>query len=102
MTKRGCAVRDVADQMRVRGRRLLEALDLRARELLVRIRRRQMAHQPDDLDRRRGKLGQPPAAHARVELEMDANALRDRLVPDGQVEIRLAGLRDLAAAASGP
>ena len=58
-----------------------------------------MAHQPDDLTGRRRQLGEAPAAHARVELQVDADAFRDRLVEDGQVEVGLARLRDVAARA---
>jgi len=63
------------------------------------IRRREMAHQPDDVDRRRQQLGQAPAAHPRVELEVDADALRDRLVEHREVEVCLARLGDVPVGA---
>src|SRR5438034_660289 len=93
------AVRDVPDHVRPAGRRLLEPLDLPPREARIRVGRRQVAHQPDDVDRRPGKLGQPPTAHARVELEVNANALGDRHVEDGEVEVGVPRLRHIALGA---
>jgi hypothetical protein len=58
-----------------------------------------MAHDPDDLGRRSRQLGQAPAAHTGVELQVDANALRHELVPDGEVEIGLARLCNLVTGA---
>ena len=74
--ERGGAVCDMADEVRESGGRLFEAGDLGPRELRVRIGRRQMAHQPDDLDRRRGKLGEPPPAHPGVQLQVHPDAFR--------------------------
>ena len=78
--ERGSAVCDMADEVReIRGR-LFEARDLGACELRVRIGRRQMAHQPDDLDRRRRKLREPPPAHPGVQLQVHPDAFGYRLV----------------------
>ena len=85
------------DQVRETGCRLFEALELGAREVGVAVGGGEVGHQADDLDRRCRQLGQAPPAHARFQLQMDAYALRNRVVRDGQVEIGVAGLGDLAA-----
>jgi hypothetical protein len=46
-----------------------------------------VAHQPDDVSRRRPKLGEPIATHSRVELEMNAQALRDVAVADCNLDV---------------
>ena len=56
-----------------------------------------MAHQPDHLASRHRQLGQPPTAHARVELEMDPDPLRDLAVRDHELEAGVAGICDLPA-----
>ena len=56
------------------GRRRAEALDLPLGVGGVGVGGREVAHQPDDLDRRRGQLREPPAAHAGVELQVHAHA----------------------------
>ena len=90
LTERGGAVRDVSVEMRVRLRRGEEALELQLGEPRVRIRRREVAHQADDARAWRGELGEAPAAHARVELEMHGDVGRHNLAREAQLEPRLA------------
>ena len=56
-----------------------------------------MAHQPDDLATGHVQLGDSPAAHAGVELQVDAHALGDLAVGDHELQARIARLGDLAA-----
>ena len=95
----GRTVRNVPDHVRVAGRRRPEPFDLGAREGRIGVRGREMAHQPDDVDRRRRQLGQAPAAHPGVELEVDADALGDRLVEHREVEVCVARLGDVPVGA---
>ncbi len=66
-----------------------EALELAAREGRVAVGGREVRHHPDDVARRRAELGDPPAAHARVELDVHGQALGD-LRADDELEPRLA------------
>src|SRR5512132_2350583 len=75
--ERAGAVRQMPRQVPVRLRRLAEAPDLRLGELGIAVGAREMAHQPDDLGRRLRQVREAPAAHAGVELEVDADALGD-------------------------
>ena len=79
-SQRGRAVRNVAGEVRVRLGRLAEALDLLRRERRVRVGGREMAHQPDHVRRRLRQLGEPPASHARVELQVHRDLVRDLAV----------------------
>ena len=56
----------------------------------------EVAHHPDDLPGRRGELGKTPPPHARVELEVDADALGNLTVDDHELEAGVACLGDLA------
>ena len=58
-----------------------------------------MGHQTDYPRRRRRQFGQAVAAHARVELEVDAYAFRNFGIADRQLEAGFACLRDLAVRA---
>src|SRR5438034_1380237 len=80
------AVSQVPGQVPVRLRRLAEHSDLGLRELGIAVGAREMAHQPEDLDRRLWQLREAPAAHAGVDLEVDADALGDLAVRDGELE----------------
>ena len=80
------AVREMTRQLAQPGRRLAEALDLLPREVGIGLGRGEMAHHPDDVARQRGELGEPPAAHARVELEVDRNAFGHAAVRGDELE----------------
>ena len=56
---------------------------------------------PDDLGRRRRQLGEAVAAHARVELQVHAHALRYLVVDNHELEPGIAGQRDLTVRAGG-
>jgi hypothetical protein len=86
----------------VRLRRLAEAPDLRLGELRIAVGASEMAHQPDDLGRRLRQVGEAPAAHAGVELEVDADALGDLAVRDDELERGLSSRRDLPAGRGRP
>ena len=79
------------------GGRSGEALDLELRERRVAVGRGEVAHQTDDLPARRRQLGDPPTAHPRVQLEVDAHTLGHLTVGDHQLEPRVARVGDLAA-----
>jgi hypothetical protein len=91
----GRAVRDVPRQVLVTGGRLAEALDLRPREVGVRVGGREVAHQPDHLGRRPHELRKAPPPHPGVELQVHRHALGDDLVVDDELEARLACIRHL-------
>ena len=95
--ERGRAVRDVARQVRVGLGGLAEALDLALGEGRIGVRGREVSHQTDDLGGRLGQLRQAVAAHARVELQVAADALGHLAVGDDQLEPCVSRLRDLAA-----
>ncbi len=77
--------------------RLAEARDLLLGERRVGVGGREVRHQPDHLEGRRRELGEPVAAHARVELQVERNAVRQRsVVGDDELEPRLPRLGDLA------
>ena len=82
-------------EVRVRLGRGEEALELQLGEARVGIRRREVAHQADDARARRGELGEAPAAHARVELEMHGDVGRRDLGREAQLEPGLARGGDL-------
>ena len=66
------------------------------RERRVAVGGREVRHQPDDVRGRLRQLGEPPASHPGVELEMDGDVRRDLAVAgDGQLEPRLARRGDL-------
>src|SRR2546421_11020872 len=89
--------REVAELLR----RSSKALDLAARERRITVRGCEMRHQTDDFGRRRRQLGEAIAAHAGVQLEVDAHPFRDLTVGDHELEAGIAGLRDLAVRAGG-
>ncbi len=60
-----------------------------------------MAHQADDLERRRKELGETPASHPGVELQVHANVRRNLVRRDDELEARISRLSDLAVAAGG-
>src|SRR5919112_1303534 len=68
--ERAGRVREVPRQVRIPLRDLPEPLDLLLREERVAVGGSEMAHDPDDVPRRLHELGQPPAAHAGVELDV--------------------------------
>ena len=70
-----------------------------ARRTPVRVGRRQMAHQPDDLDRRRGKLESPHRPMPGVQLQVHPDAFGDRLVRRRRGRDRPPRSRDLPAGA---
>jgi len=74
--------------MRIRGGCGSEALDLPFRVGRVGVRRRQLAHQPNHLDRRLEQLREPPAAHPDVELQMHAHTLGHVVRRHDQLEPR--------------
>ncbi len=80
---------------RERLRRAQEAVELLPGEGRVRVCRREVRHQPDDRRPRLTELGEPPAAHPGVELEVERHTLGQPLVGGGQLEPRLAGEGDL-------
>ena len=95
--QRGGAVGDVTLERAPIGLdELRETRGLLARERGVGLGGREVAHQPDDVSRRRPELGEPVAAHSRVELEMDAQALRDVAVADGNLDVCVSRSSDLA------
>ena len=85
------------DQVRETGCRLFEALELGAREVGVAVGGGEVGHQADDLDASVPAARTGPTGPCPFQLQMDAYALRNRVVRDGQVEIGVAGLGDLAA-----
>ena len=89
--------REVAELLR----RSPKALDLAARERRITVRGREMRHQTDDFGRRRRQLREAVAAHAGVQLEVDAHPLRDLTVGDHELEAGIARLRNLAVRAGG-
>ena len=95
--QRGRAVGDVAHQVGVRLGRLAEALDLLLREGRVGVGCGQVRHEAHHLGRRLRQLAEPPAAHARVELQVHAHAFGNLVAPDRKLELGLARLCDLAA-----
>ena len=98
IAQRARAVRDVPLEVRVRGGRVAEALDLPLRVRRVGVGGREMAHQADHLERRRRELGDAPAAHPGVELHVDAHARRNLVRPDDELETRVARMPHLAVA----
>ena len=96
------AVRGVARQVRVRARHRVEPLELRPGEVRIGIGSREVRHQPDHVCGRRRQLGQAVAVHARLELQVHANAVGNLLVRDGKLERSVARMRDLAARARRP
>ena len=90
------AVRDVSLEMRIRSGLGAEALDLPLRVGRIGVRRGEVAHEADHLERRREKLGDAPATHSRVELHVDAHARRDVVGRDDELEMRVARLPHLA------
>ncbi len=89
-------VGEVTGEVRVGRRRVRKSLNLLFGERGVRICRRKVAHDPDDLRGGSGQLGETPAAHPGVELQMHRNPVRNLLVADRELELGLAGIRDLA------
>ncbi len=87
----------MARQVWVELRRGSEPLDLQFGELGVEVSRGEVAHQPDDLAAGHIQLGDPPAAHAGVELDVHLHALGDLAVGDHELEARIARIGDLAA-----
>ena len=79
----------MAGQVAELRRRRAEALELLPRELGIAVRRGEMGHQAHYLGGRRRQLRQPVAAHARVELQVDADPLRNLLVGDCQLQAGL-------------
>ncbi len=77
-------------------RRLAEALDLELCEGGIRLGGREVAHDADDLTRRCGDLGESPAAHPGIDLEMDLHPLRDPAVRRDELEPRDASFADFA------
>ncbi len=75
-----------------------EALQLQLGELCVGVGRREVAHEPDDARARRGELGEAPAPHPRVELEMHRDVGRPRARREAQLEPGLAGGREIVRA----
>jgi hypothetical protein len=90
----------VAGEVRVRLGRLAEAVDLLRGERRVGVGCREVAHQPDDVRRRLQQLGEPPASHSGVELQVHRHVVRD-LTADGEDELepRLARLGELVGRA---
>jgi len=77
----------------------LEPLELRTGERDITLGSSQVRHQSDDLGRRRRQLGEAVAAHARVELQVHANALRYLVVDNHELEPGVAGQCDLTVRA---
>ena len=79
------------------GSGLLETLDLEMREDGIGLRRREVAHEPDHVARGGRKLGEAPAPHAGVDLQVHAHALRDGVLRGGdELEPGDPGLAHLA------
>ena len=71
-----------------------------ARERRVGVGRREVAHQPDDVRRRLRQLGEPPAPHPGVELQVHRDAVGDLAAAgDDELEPRLARLGELVGRA---
>ncbi len=97
-TQRRRAVRDVTHELAAVGaHELREPHDLLVRERGVRVGSREMAHQADDIARRLHELREPVAAHPRVELDVDADTLGNFRIGDGELDVRVASVGDLAA-----
>src|SRR5215208_3984009 len=96
--ERAGAVRSVALEPE-RVRRGAEAVDLHAGEAGVAVGARKVRHDGDHVARGARQLGEPPAAHAGVELEMHRYALGNRPGAHGELEARLARRREVL---SGP
>ena len=85
--QRGGAVRDVArEDAGVRLGRPEEALELLVGEVAVGVGGGEMGHQPDDGRAGHGQLGEPPAPHPGVELEVDLHTVGQRPVVHGELE----------------
>src|SRR5215211_6975877 len=96
--ERAGAVRSVALEPE-RVRRGAEAVDLHAGEVGVAVGARTVRHDGDHVARGARQLGEPPAAHAGVELEVHRYALGDRPGAHGELEARPARRREVL---SGP
>ena len=92
---RRSAVRDVAREVRVRLRGLAEPFELLLRVDRIGVGGRQVGHQPDDVRGRLWQLGESPAAHPGIELEMNGDAGGDLATGDDELEPRLARLGHL-------
>ena len=77
-------------------RDLSETGDLLRGELGVDVRRGEVAEQPDDVRARIDQVGDPPSAHAGVDLDMERNAFRPGRIDDDELQAAGAGRPVLA------
>ena len=75
-----------------------KALELEVREVHVQVRGGEVAHQPDGLPRRLREPCPAEATHARVELQVQRNALRKRRLGHGELESRVTRPPDVVLA----
>ena len=73
-----------------------EALELRAREGGIGVGGREVRHEADDALGPFGELRKAVASHSGLELQMDADAVGNLVVRDGELEVRVTCMRDLA------
>ena len=78
--------------------RVAKALDLPFGVGGVGVGGREVAHEAHNLERRRRKLGDAPAAHSGVDLHVHADSRRDLVRPDDELEMRVARVSHLAVA----
>ena len=89
--ERGGRVRRVADELRVAVGRLAEELELAAGEDGVRVGRRQVRHEPDDVLGGLRELRVAEAPHPGVELQVHGDGFGDPSGTHDELEPRLAG-----------